>query len=430
MAANDEIVPIGHDTSEFATPTGHVSPPMLGHMGGDDMSQLPTITSNIIPDLGYGLGTFTNDDWARLQPPVGATTSTIHLPHPTNLQRNPFCDLPSVASVYNGRPRIEKIDDVNWLDLLSPVKTSMDHIPWDQWHTSYVGPTRGEVCKAVVSFASHVTGVTWYLKLRKWMKRSHPHEGRLLKGGHAVDEGLGPMMLKDNIYPSQDLPEHKTGTVNVFTCPIEVPVTPPKNRREQLGLRNTAGGVAEMLDTKQCPAQGDLFWSFDAEHQITVTKRGLAEKGFRNEQSPHTENGSAYSRRSRRRKPAKDVHPTAEPTCLRQDVKYRDVTRPTHFRRWARAMVRAKCGTPAPTVANKLMVEKIVREVLTDHGVRPTQFELHVPVIVAMVFLASDTDIESTLLLSSGEAKMRMAAFKSTTLWCRIWGVTPIKFTA
>lgn len=85
----------------------------------------------------------------------------------------------------------------------------------------------------------------------------------------------------------------------------------------------------------------------------------------------------------------------------------RKVVGGTRFRKWMVAMLRAKVGYHKRSEANRLMVDKVVRDLLAEHRVRPTQWHLHMPVITAMYFIPSDAEIEARSLLGAGEAHRR-----------------------
>jgi len=111
-------------------------------------------------------------------------------------------------------------------------------------------------------------------------------------------------------------------------------------------------------------------------------------------------------------------------------VEQRGVIRHTAFRRWACAQVKAVVGLPSWTVANELMVQKVVRDVLAEAGVRKSHWCHHMSMITAMVFIPNDADIEATRYLCSAENRERVEMQKGTHYRQRLAGCNPLKFTA
>lgn len=105
----------------------------------------------------------------------------------------------------------------------------------------------------------------------------------------------------------------------------------------------------------------------------------------------------------------------------------RAVERHTPFRRWVCRLVKAKTGTPRDTVANRLMVEKVVRDVMGELGVRPSHFHKHVPIIRSMVIVPGEGDIEDALYLASASTKFLKAQFVGKTWLQRLAMFDPIR---
>lgn len=100
----------------------------------------------------------------------------------------------------------------------------------------------------------------------------------------------------------------------------------------------------------------------------------------------------------------------------------RCVERPTAFRRWAVAMVKAEVGTVRKTEANRLMVSKIIRDILSEHGVRKSHWHLHLPVIEALYFVPDNAQLEARSLMGSPEVKRREALMRGgVTTWFCYW---------
>lgn len=114
-----------------------------------------------------------------------------------------------------------------------------------------------------------------------------------------------------------------------------------------------------------------------------------------------------------------------------QDVEgaaHKIVVKPTAFRKWVVANIRADEGTPAMTEANRLVIGDIVRKFLKNHRVRPSHIAMHAPIIVAMLFIKSDADLEAQSLLSSKEARRRHKEHSQTLWWQRLAGITALPF--
>lgn len=106
----------------------------------------------------------------------------------------------------------------------------------------------------------------------------------------------------------------------------------------------------------------------------------------------------------------------------------RAVERATPFRRWVARLVKAKTGTPRLTAANELMVEKVVRDVLTELGVRVSHFHMHVPIISAMVMVPGHGDIEKRLYLASASTKNLLDLTLGKTWLQRAALFSPIRY--
>lgn len=64
-------------------------------------------------------------------------------------------------------------------------------------------------------------------------------------------------------------------------------------------------------------------------------------------------------------------------------------------------------GTPAMTVANRLVVQRKVSDIMREHGVRPTHITAIMPQAVALVFIPTEAEIEAQMILASSAAATR-----------------------
>lgn len=111
----------------------------------------------------------------------------------------------------------------------------------------------------------------------------------------------------------------------------------------------------------------------------------------------------------------------------------RVVIEKTKFRKWCVAMLRSKIGYQKRSEANRLMVDKVIRDLLAEHHVRPTQWHSHIPVISAMYFIPSDAELEARSLLGSDEAWRRESAAKESLVsggWWRQRMRKPLGYNA
>lgn len=102
--------------------------------------------------------------------------------------------------------------------------------------------------------------------------------------------------------------------------------------------------------------------------------------------------------------------------------------RETKFQRWAAAQVKGKTGLPSMTKANRLMVQKVVRDVLAAKGLRPSQYHIHVPAITALVFVPSKWDLVEHRILASDEIKELFLLYESKTALQKMAGYKPLPF--
>jgi len=125
-----------------------------------------------------------------------------------------------------------------------------------------------------------------------------------------------------------------------------------------------------------------------------------------------------------------DISEIAEDTGETTVVE-RVVARPTKFRKWVVALVRAEHGTVRRTEANRLMISKTIRDLLAQHDVRRSQWHKHVPVIEAMYFIPCDAQMEARQLLGSSEALLRDELVNGgIRWWWWFWGLNrPLEYS-
>lgn len=114
-----------------------------------------------------------------------------------------------------------------------------------------------------------------------------------------------------------------------------------------------------------------------------------------------------------------------QPTLLE-----RNVVRPTKFRKWVVALLRAEHGNVKRSEANRLMISKTIRDILGEHKVRRTQWHKHIPVIEAMYFIPCNAQLEARELLGSPEALARdmMMASSVRSWWFWLKGASPLEY--
>lgn len=99
-----------------------------------------------------------------------------------------------------------------------------------------------------------------------------------------------------------------------------------------------------------------------------------------------------------------DVGPDPGPAPAVQEF---NVGRPTKFRKHVVRLIRARVGSLKRSEANRMMLEKVARDVMAECKVRPTQWHSHIPIIIAMFFIPSDAELEAQTLMGSSEARVR-----------------------
>lgn len=100
----------------------------------------------------------------------------------------------------------------------------------------------------------------------------------------------------------------------------------------------------------------------------------------------------------------------------------------TKFQRWCAAQVKGKTGLPSMTVANRLMVQKLIRDVLAAKGLRPQHYHVHIPAITAVVFTPSKWDCVERRILASDVIQDCFATYNGKTSDQKDAGYNPIAF--
>lgn len=75
------------------------------------------------------------------------------------------------------------------------------------------------------------------------------------------------------------------------------------------------------------------------------------------------------------------------------------------------AECKVKFGVPTRNEANVLAVRRYVASLMTSHGVRPSHMAVHIPMIVAMVFVPSEAELESLALMNSAVSNSRKVEY-------------------
>lgn len=89
----------------------------------------------------------------------------------------------------------------------------------------------------------------------------------------------------------------------------------------------------------------------------------------------------------------------------------RNVIHTTNFRTWVCGQVKAVVGTPTRTMANELMVAKVIRDVLIESNVRKAHWAEHIKIISYMVLTPNNADLEAIRYLCDSDSRARMDFF-------------------
>jgi len=102
---------------------------------------------------------------------------------------------------------------------------------------------------------------------------------------------------------------------------------------------------------------------------------------------------------------------------------------PTRFQAHVVRVTKVEFGFLKRTKANRLMVRKFIRDLMRDHGMRPTHIHQHLDLCVAIFFIPSNIDIMVEQVNASAGALERDREMRTswTSMFDRLGGM--LKFT-
>jgi len=79
------------------------------------------------------------------------------------------------------------------------------------------------------------------------------------------------------------------------------------------------------------------------------------------------------------------------------------------------AEIKCRLGTPKPTPANRMVVQRLARNLCETHGLRPTHAAKVIPMVVSAVFVPNDYEIEASEVFNCMESRVRRGSHVSLT---------------